>query len=211
MSDIASSSTPVQIEATRFRSSVSEALLQLIGGNVNYLLGAVLPVGSVIASMLSQSQMQAQSGAGWIVSDGRTVTGSDYALLTGNTTVPDLRGVFIRGKNSSPTQGNRVIAPTEDAGAGWGNQSGDLALGTYQHVKNVRHYHYNHDGTESESPDNLILDEGNGTIERDEGSEYRIERVTEGGFVVAPPSSGSIDIYELAPRCVTLNYFIRIN
>jgi len=38
MSDVPGNSTPVQIEGARFRSPVSESLIQQIGGNINFLL-----------------------------------------------------------------------------------------------------------------------------------------------------------------------------
>jgi hypothetical protein len=41
--------------------------------------------------------------AKWVLCDGRNVAGSRYATVTGQTTVPDLRGAFIRcaGQNSN--------------------------------------------------------------------------------------------------------------
>lgn len=50
MSDIADNSSPVQIEGARFRSPVSEALIQQIGGNINFLLNHVYRVTEFTAS-----------------------------------------------------------------------------------------------------------------------------------------------------------------
>lgn len=81
------------------------------------LLGG--PVGSVQESMLTEAQFQAQAGSGWILSDGRSVTGSLYHTVTGLTTVPDARGLAIRGKNNGRVDGNQ-------------NPDGELGLGIFQ-------------------------------------------------------------------------------
>lgn len=89
------------------------------------------PVGTVIHSMLTESQFQLAMSTGWVLSDGRTVTGSAYHKLTANTTVPDMRGRFLRGKNN----GGSV------------NPDGDLALGTNSADKYRSHSHA-HNATE---------------------------------------------------------------
>lgn len=55
-------------------------------------------------------QFQQQFGSCWVLIDGSSVSGSDYATITGKTTLPDARGRFARnlGTNASP------IATTQD-------------------------------------------------------------------------------------------------
>lgn len=43
----------------------------------------------------------------WALADGRNVSGSAYANLTGIITVPDLRGLFLRGLNAGRADGNQ--------------------------------------------------------------------------------------------------------
>jgi hypothetical protein len=62
-------------------------------------------VGDIIHSMLTEEQFILENGGGWILADGRDVTGSKYATVTGNTTVPDMRGQFLRGKNNGRLDG----------------------------------------------------------------------------------------------------------
>lgn len=128
MGEIAKTSTPITEEATRFRSAVSESLLQIMGGDINYLLAAVLPVGSIVDSMLTEAQFQDATSDGWVLADGRDVSTSQYAITTGFTTVPDLRGVFRRGKNNGRSTAT-------------GNTAGDSALGAYQADQNLAHSH----------------------------------------------------------------------
>lgn len=86
-------------------------------------VGSILPVGTVIHSMLTTTQFAAEYGDNWVLADGRSVTGSRYATVTGSSTVPDMRGVFLRGKGATY------------------NPDGDLALGTYTADKYSSHTH----------------------------------------------------------------------
>jgi len=88
-------------------------------------LGSILPVGTIIHSMLTTTQFAAEYGDNWVLADGRSVTGSKYAAVTSNSTIPDMRGTFLRGK---------------DNGVGR-NADGDLALGTYTDDKFESHNH----------------------------------------------------------------------
>ena len=69
-----------------------------------------LPVGTVIASMLEFEKFQNIAGNTWKPADGRKISAkSKYATLTGNTTLPDLRGLFLRGLNQfDPAKGPRL-------------------------------------------------------------------------------------------------------
>lgn len=182
MSDTAKSTATQQQEAARFRSSVSESLMQGMQGNINYLLASVLPVGSVVDSMLTEAQFQDLTSTGWIIADGRNVSTSSYTLVTGNTTVPDLRGVYTRGKNGARS-------------AGTGNSEGDKALGTYELDKFAAHTHIAHYRTPSAAAGGS---DGGGDTDR--GLNDNNEATTSAG-------TGT----ETRARSVTLNKFIRIN
>lgn len=84
-----------------------------------------LPIGSVIESMLTESQFQGQAGSGWVLMDGRSVADTAYSSLTGFTNIPDARGRFLRGKSHG--SGN--------------NPDGNLSLGSYTGDKLVSHDH----------------------------------------------------------------------
>jgi hypothetical protein len=59
-------------------------------------------IGDVKPSMLTEAQMAAIDTS-FALCDGRNVTGSAYATLTGNNVIPDLRGQFLRGLDPSGT------------------------------------------------------------------------------------------------------------
>lgn len=59
-------------------------------------------VGEVKHSMLEEAEFQAIYGTGWVLMDGRSVTGSDYETLTGNGNIPDARGRFLRSRDYGP-------------------------------------------------------------------------------------------------------------
>jgi hypothetical protein len=88
-------------------------------------LGPLLPIGSVIHSMLTEAQFQAQAGSGWVLADGRGATGTVYNTITGASTIPDMRGRFLRAKNNGSST----------------NPDGDLALGTNSADKLASHTH----------------------------------------------------------------------
>lgn len=84
-----------------------------------------VPVGTVIDSMLTETQIQNNYGTAWILADGRNVAGSKYASITGSSTVPDFRGRYARAK---------------DNGSG-NDANGDAALGTHRTNQNAQHNH----------------------------------------------------------------------
>jgi len=69
-----------------------------------------LPIGTIISSMLEFEKFQNIAGNAWKPADGRKISAkSKYATLTGNTTLPDLRGLFLRGLNQfDPVKGPRL-------------------------------------------------------------------------------------------------------
>jgi hypothetical protein len=68
--------------------------------------GDLWQVGSIQQSLLTEAQWATALGADatrWVLADGRDVSGSRWATLTGQTRVPDLRGAFLRaaGQNNN--------------------------------------------------------------------------------------------------------------
>ena len=64
------------------------------------------PVGTIVASFLNDSEFAKAVGENvgdgfdkrkWILADGSTVRDTEFARMTGNKPVPDLRGMFLRG------------------------------------------------------------------------------------------------------------------
>jgi hypothetical protein len=160
------------------------------------VMGALLPVGSVIHSMLTESQFQSQAGNGWVLADGRSCAGTVYNTITGAGAVPDLRDVFLRGKGN----GRGV------------NPDGNLALGTYSAAKYASHTHQeqscSYDSTGVATPAYLLNMSTGGvdyTIFAIPGGS--IERVATSWPLNTVASGGN----ETAPVSVTVNIFIRIN
>jgi hypothetical protein len=85
-------------------------------------------IGQVTSSMLTEAQFQAINGTGWVLMDGRSVAGSSYAIVTGNATIPDARGMVLRGKNNGRSDGNQ-------------NPAGDNALGLFEDDRMQGHRH----------------------------------------------------------------------
>jgi hypothetical protein len=117
MTDIVAQLTKIQSEETDYRSAISEGTMTRIGAAINWIIeNTSQHVGDVQASMLTEAQFQAKRNTTWVLMDGRDVTGSDYATLTGNSTIPDARATVLRMKDNG-----RALDP-----------SGDPVLGAYQ-------------------------------------------------------------------------------
>jgi hypothetical protein len=123
--DIPFSTATIQQEAVQANAPVSEATWSAMGGAVNFILANFIPVGTIIDSMLDEATFQSQTNTNWVLCDGRSVLGSTYQTLTGNSTVPDCRGRYARAK---------------DNGAGV-DTHGDLALGAFESEQIQSHQH----------------------------------------------------------------------
>jgi hypothetical protein len=141
--------------------------------------------------MLTTTQFATQYGDNWVLADGRSVTGTLYASVTGLSTVPDMRGRFLRGKGTS-------------------NPDGDLTLGAFTSSKTASHDHaQNH-----QSPNNV--DDVQVPSYRDEVSwgfdTYGIvNSTTDRRSTSTRLTTDSTGGNETAPVSITVNIFIRIN
>lgn len=170
-------------------------------------------IGSFEQSMLTEVQYQALYGSGWIITDGRSVTGSKYHILTGNTNVPDFRGLVIRGKNNGRSDGNQ-------------NPDGELALGQFQDHLFTQHDHgggsHSHNGNTSGEITNghrINYGEPFGINGYQGGASYPDSNVSNSlnhthSFTTNGPNSTVLILQggnETRMRNVTMNSFIRIN
>jgi len=132
-------------------------------------------IGAVQPAMITEAQFQAQFGTGWVLADGRSVTGSKYTSITGNTVVPDLRGMILRGKNNGRSDGKE-------------NPDGDSTLGLYQADEFKSHDHTSYRAIGGGLTQGLYggssLDTGNtgNTLGRG-GNETRMKNVTVNYFI----------------------------
>jgi len=139
-------------------------------------------LGDVVASMLDERSFRETHGAGWVLADGRDVSGSAYERLTGRKTTPDLRGVFLRGKNY-----RRDFAS--------GNEEGDLPLGQYQ---SDEFKHHDHD-----------LDPAPQSYSAPEQRQYDLTPTANlMGHVSKTKERGG---KETRPRSVTVSFFIKVD
>ncbi len=164
---------------------ISEYLLHKISANINEFANGILPVGTIIPSMLTQAQIDGEMFTAniWKLANGGSCVGTAYGTLTGSSTLPDLRGLFLRGKNNG-------------RGDGVQNPDGDLALLALQTDANKAHSH------------NVT---GNfGRLIRVGPTSLAPPIITgqlDSSVAYTSSSSGS----EMCPECVTINFFIRVN
>ena len=147
-------------------------------------IGSILPVGTIIHSMLSTAQFATEYGDNWVLADGRSVTCTKYASVTGSSTIPDMRGRFLRGKGAN-------------------NPDGDLALGTYSADKFGSHNH----GVLINTPSSGAYCGGVSTVTPAFNTAPTYNATDGYGHAFSQTLGGN----ETAPRSITVNIFIRIN
>jgi hypothetical protein len=147
--------------------------------------------------MLTAATFTSQQPAGqtWILADGRSIAGLNlaYENLTQSSTIPNLLGAFVRGKNNGRNDGNQ-------------NPDGELALGQFTADRFKSHDHGGGAHTHATSTQNGAAVQFGGLVVRIPGT---------GSFESATTSSGTIINLqggsETSPKSVTLNPFIRVN
>ena len=176
-----------------------------------------IPLGTTVASYLTEAQFQSINGSSWVLDDGRSIAGSALATLTGITTLADLRGMTIRGKNNGRSDGKQ-------------NPDGDSAIGTFQDHAFNSHSHggatgsHNHGGATGSHTHNVGVI-ASPTFSGSGGNAVGSGPL--GGFngaynpSPAQPNTASISSVtvpinpdggnETRGRNVTLNHFVKIN
>ena len=123
-----------------------------------------------------------------MLADGRSVAGSAYAVATGLSTVPDLRGVFLRGKNNGRGDGKQ-------------NPGGELALGAYQaDLFGIHNHVEGFAGVNASASFGVATTDAAGNINGQNGTSAQNHAITSN-------AGGN----ETRSRNVTVNYFVRIN
>jgi hypothetical protein len=171
------------------------------------------PVGTIIQSVLTPQQFQTAMGADgskWRLAAGGDCTGTAYATLTGATTLPDLRGSFLRmaGQSLSGWDGGALNGFTEDSTArpknaftGSTNSAGVHTHGLWSRRMNA----YSGAGY---SPAAQTVGEGinaggvtnvSGRWMDSDGSHSHTVQITGGGDA------------ETKPKSYAVNYFIKVN
>lgn len=148
------------------------------------------PIGSICSSLLTLTQFQNLYGTGWVLMDGGSCAGSVYASVTGSTTVPDARGMVLRGKNNGRADGNQ-------------NPDGDSTLGTFQDHQYSQHKHSLTGAvTTNGGPyPGLLVSGGNGIV-------VNFANILGNEISAAMGNNGG---NETRMRNITVNHFIRIN
>lgn len=156
-----------------------------------------LPVGSLVNSMLTLVQFQAQMGANWELADGGVVAGSEYNTLTGSSFKPDCRGTFLRGlDNGKGLDVGRVLGTSQvDATAPNGLNSTTTSTGDHGHTY------------DRAAPTGFVAASG---------SSWGIVTIAPGTSVNGPGAHGhSISVSssdsETRPINIAVNIFVKIN
>jgi hypothetical protein len=81
----------IYVEEVSYKSSISELTAQKQAASINWLLAnAGTQLGDIVPSALTQAQFQSLRGNNWVQLAGQSIVGSDFALLTGITTLANM-------------------------------------------------------------------------------------------------------------------------
>jgi len=147
-------------------------------------------IGEIVASLMTEEVFIATHGNDWVLANGSPApSGSEYKKYIDKylphlkSKLPDLRGVFLRGKNHNRPNG--------------GNEDGDLSLGTYQ-VDELKSH--NHPFKDKHAHDDKWA------YEKNTGKNH-----FDADLTTSNSKTSDFGGKETRPRNVTVNYFIKIN
>jgi hypothetical protein len=139
MTDVTDSRSFIQVEEVDANSATSEGTLAKIAGAINHILhnasdflGQVVQVGlteAQFATLKGYDHTEPVTTRRWALMTGQSIAGSDYAILTGITTLPDAtsNGGHFLGQAPTPTTGilntetsrnKTIVHRTVDGGIG---------------------------------------------------------------------------------------------
>jgi hypothetical protein len=181
-----SASGPVGYTAYRLVGYFDTNGSSLINGASSEISGNV---GDIKSAHMVESEFINRNGPGWILADGRNVAGSAWATMSGTSTVPDARGMFLRGKNNGRGDGNQ-------------NPASDRALGEFEGDQMQGHVH----GTN-------IHDDSVGGGGRSFGQMQfdNPNQIFTGGPVNDGTNGNPRVGSETRVKNITVNYFIKVN
>lgn len=145
-------------------------------------------VGDVKQSILTEAQFQSIHGSAWTLMDGKSVVGSQYETVTGNSTLPDARGQFLRGKNNGRSDGQE-------------NPDGDLTEGTFQVDEMQGHKHNLDQGGGGGAVGGWFVTNNNNLS----------DTATMGPMISDGVNGTPRNGLETRPKNITVNYFVKID
>ena len=159
-----------------------------------------IPVGTIIQSVLTAQQFQTTMGADgakWRLAAGGDCTGTAYATLTGATTLPDLRGSFLRmaGQSLAGWDGGALNQFSADSTKRPNTEFTGITNYT------GAHHHSNAPGNQikSDGGPNWKSGYGNDGNTGESGDHAHNVQITGGGDT------------ETKPKSYSVNYFIKVN
>ncbi len=168
--------------------------------------GVLWMVGSIQQSMLTEAQFATQLGAAeagkWVMADGRSVAGTAYATVTGNATVPDLRGAYLRMAGVNSTNA------AWDGGTlnGWHDDTTRLPRNTAFTTSNPGGHTHSTSIMKTSSASGNIA---SGNIAFGDGGNVAISNWTNAAGAHTHTITGGDT--ETRPKTYSVNYFIKVN
>jgi hypothetical protein len=170
--------------------------------------GLLWMVGSIQQSMLTEAQFATQLGATeagkWVLADGRSVAGTAYATVTGNATVPDMRGAYLRMAGVNPTN------TSWDGGTlgGWQNDTTRRPRSNFTGTTSTTGSHSHTMKTTSDESKSGYVSGGGGSWFPDVSGANSMYPAGNHSHNVNITGGGDP---ETRPKSYSVNYFIKVN
>ena len=167
-------------------------------------------IGDIRQSMLTEAQFQLLNGTGWVLMDGRDITGSGLASVTGSNTLNDARGLVLRGKNNGRADGNQDPAGERAVGAFQAHATAKNGLYDAGHSHNTAMGAAGNNGYGLSARQDLVLNASGFTVVQNTASGGNSGNVYSAGVQAAAAGLASTDA-ETRMSNIAVNTFIKIN
>lgn len=173
-------------------------------------------IGLIIPSTLSEAQMVLQDSR-YALCDGRSCIGSTYNALTGRSTVPDLRGQFLRGAGLGRSVDTYQGDSTKTAGISFslGDAGTHFHAGSAQtagsHVHTLSVTQPATGGAQLYAPAFLAPNGANSTVSTDPAGDHTHNISVDSSGLHTHPSSILGGDAETRPTNYGVNFYIKVN
>ncbi len=198
-----------------FSQSHMERVIAVQQAEIAKLKSELEPVGTLVTSLLNEQQFIASKGSGWVLCDGRSVTGTRYAMITGRNQLPDCRGRFLRSTGGQAgTVGSTQNFATSVSGISVPERNVRTSIGHAQITLRTEPAHTPNAGSwviDNSKYGNFL--KGGGSAPESLGGGWQVGWQDQGHDhgITIPGSTLTGGSTETRPDNVAVNIFVRVN
>jgi len=193
------------VPESNFRANPNRIDLRQFGERLIRIEADAGKLGDVKTSMLTEAQFQSLHDPSWVLMDGRSVVGSDYETLTGDSVIADARGQFLRAASADASvdpEGPRNPGDTQDDATAVNGLSASTSIANDTHDHNLNYI----------SPSQYFYSGvNNGYSPGPGGTGNTLDVIDNDTHNHGATTTVSSTDAETRPTNLAVNYFIKIN